>query len=569
MRLLLSLALFLLWPIANDAANLHVRTTGGGSASCADWTTNVCTLARARALVARGDSIYIANGEHNAACSGTPSSLRWTTAASGSTFINIYAATIASHGVETGWDNSFGVDSAPATFTDCRIAFDTSYWRWDGQLRDTETTGHGFKVISDDTALFFLMAAGVDNTSNFIIRYTELDGECRNCIASTAPGLDGFRLVKSNGSTNTDLTVEYNYVHRMSGRLVLIANWSGSNNIFQYNYMTENRSTASQHSEGLAGGGLTMTWRYNKMYDVEGTGFLVCLNVASTGCVYTIHSNVFGYTSGWTGTGVGNGLIDGINSLSCAGWQVFNNTIDFGTPLANETLRMDRSDCTGANWDVRNNLWFCPSSETCRADHTGSGLTLNNNSYYKGNAGASMTFTAGTGDITSTSDPFTAQASLNYHLSTNVANRSASALDPLADYDGVTFTTSGGAFQFVTGGTPLVQLSVSSLSFAETQIESQAANQTVTLTNAGNADLTTIVVSATGDGVLVSTSPATNCGSTLAASATCTITIAFKPKATGARTGTISITSNAASSPDSISLTGTGKGIFTFGGAKP
>jgi hypothetical protein len=45
---------------------------------------------------------------------------------------------------------------------------------------------------------------------------------------------------------------------------------------------------------------------------------------------------------------------------------------------------------------------------------------------------------------------------------------------------------------------------------------------------------------------------------TLAAGATCAMTVTFTPAATGARAGTLSITDNAAESPHTVSLMGTG-----------
>ena len=45
---------------------------------------------------------------------------------------------------------------------------------------------------------------------------------------------------------------------------------------------------------------------------------------------------------------------------------------------------------------------------------------------------------------------------------------------------------------------------------------------------------------------------------TLAATGTCTINVTFTPTATGARTGTLTVSDNAAGSPQSIPLTGTG-----------
>jgi hypothetical protein len=48
------------------------------------------------------------------------------------------------------------------------------------------------------------------------------------------------------------------------------------------------------------------------------------------------------------------------------------------------------------------------------------------------------------------------------------------------------------------------------------------------------------------------------CGSSVAASANCTISVTFKPAASGSRTASVSITDNASGSPQAVSLSGTG-----------
>ena len=75
----------------------------------------------------------------------------------------------------------------------------------------------------------------------------------------------------------------------------------------------------------------------------------------------------------------------------------------------------------------------------------------------------------------------------------------------------------------------------------------------VTLKNAGNLALNISSISITGD-----FSQTNTCGASVPAGMTCTIMVTFKPTATGARTGTITITDDANGSPQTVSLTGTG-----------
>ena len=97
------------------------------------------------------------------------------------------------------------------------------------------------------------------------------------------------------------------------------------------------------------------------------------------------------------------------------------------------------------------------------------------------------------------------------------------------------------------------------LTFASTTQGSTSAPQLVTLKNTGSATL----VIASGGIAFTGTDAssftlATTCGSTLAAGASCTISVSFKPAAAGVLTATLSVADNAVSSPQKVTLTGTG-----------
>jgi hypothetical protein len=112
-----------------------------------------------------------------------------------------------------------------------------------------------------------------------------------------------------------------------------------------------------------------------------------------------------------------------------------------------------------------------------------------------------------------------------------------------------------------TGTAPIVSLGGgTSLNFGNEPVGSTSAAQTITLSNTGTGPLTITSIAVTGtnsgDFAETNTCPASN--STLATGANCTISITFKPTTIGSRTGSVSITDNAAGSPQSVSLTGTG-----------
>jgi hypothetical protein len=77
----------------------------------------------------------------------------------------------------------------------------------------------------------------------------------------------------------------------------------------------------------------------------------------------------------------------------------------------------------------------------------------------------------------------------------------------------------------------------------------------VILSNSGNASLTISSITTSSDYAQTS-----NCGSSLAAHTYCTINVTFAPTASGTRSGTLTVTDNAAGSPHSATLTGSGQG---------
>src|SRR5579885_2286443 len=98
-----------------------------------------------------------------------------------------------------------------------------------------------------------------------------------------------------------------------------------------------------------------------------------------------------------------------------------------------------------------------------------------------------------------------------------------------------------------------VTLSATSLDFGVEAIGTSSSSKPVTLTNSGSATLDISGIVASGD-----FSEGSTCGVTLPAGGSCTINIVFTPSAGGTRTGKITITDNAADSPQIITLTGSG-----------
>jgi len=100
------------------------------------------------------------------------------------------------------------------------------------------------------------------------------------------------------------------------------------------------------------------------------------------------------------------------------------------------------------------------------------------------------------------------------------------------------------------------------ITYAPQNKGSTSASQNITLTNTGTAALAISSIATTGD-----FSVTNNCGSGLGVAGFCTLNVSFSPTATGARTGTLTITSNAPGSPHTVNLSGSGQGaVASFTG---
>ena len=105
-----------------------------------------------------------------------------------------------------------------------------------------------------------------------------------------------------------------------------------------------------------------------------------------------------------------------------------------------------------------------------------------------------------------------------------------------------------------TGAQPGLSITPASFAFGSV-VDGQTKSQTFTLTNTGSASLTISQLAVSGSGYSVSglATP-----TTIAVGASTTFSATFAPNTAGSLPGTITITSNAPTSPSAVALTGTG-----------
>lgn len=159
--------------------------------------------------------------------------------------------------------------------------------------------------------------------------------------------------------------------------------------------------------------------------------------------------------------------------------------------------------------------------------------------------GTLLASTTGTGTLTFTDSSASPSTAYSYTVATYDTSANIGAQSGF-----INLTTGGGS-------APAVTFSPTSLLFAGTQIGT-TGQQVVTLTNTGTATLTISSITVTGSTTFTQSN---TCGSTVTMGSNCSITVTFAPIATGTVTGTLSVADNAAGSPQTVGLTGTGTNV--------
>jgi hypothetical protein len=103
------------------------------------------------------------------------------------------------------------------------------------------------------------------------------------------------------------------------------------------------------------------------------------------------------------------------------------------------------------------------------------------------------------------------------------------------------------------GLVPQANLSPSMLSFASQLVATSSPAETVTLTNPGGATLNITQISVSGD-----FGETNDCGISIGPSVSCQVIVTFTPTIAGARSGSLTVSDNAAPSPQTVSLSGIG-----------
>jgi sugar lactone lactonase YvrE len=191
-------------------------------------------------------------------------------------------------------------------------------------------------------------------------------------------------------------------------------------------------------------------------------------------------------------------------------------------------------------------------SNTGNAALTISGITLtgtNTGDFTLTSSSTACGATLAAGSTCTISVTFTPAAAASYTASISVADNATGSPQTAA------LSGTGTAAPI-----PVASLSPTTLTFPATIAGSFATAMATTLSNTGNAPLTITGITLTGantaDFAIITSGTA--CGTSLAAGSTCTISATFTPATAGSFTATISVADNAADSPQTATLDGTG-----------
>ena len=297
------------------AAKHYVRDNASGDNNGTDWTNawedNDDWSA---ADIARGDTVYYADGTYVGDT--------FDDAISGSTINYILKATASEHGTETGWNAAYGdgvahfYEASMAAYASV-ITFETNYWVFDGKV-GSDTSGHGFKVSTDDNDGVARVIMFSDNASNITLAHFEAEGPGEDINYNTDV------IYCNTGADN--ITIQYCWLHDVARNLITQS--GGDNWLLERSVLNRNHNTADIHQQGIQGGPTvtnTFTIRYNIFIDINGTGYIVPLGGTAHRKWY-VYGNLF-YVTNAARYLCPSGLFGDTSTTEADSMYFYNNTI--------------------------------------------------------------------------------------------------------------------------------------------------------------------------------------------------------------------------------------------------
>lgn len=441
-------------PILSLAANHYVRAGATGNGSGSDWTNAYTDLPSS---LVRGDTYYVAAGSYLGIHTLKDP-------LSGTAVITIKKATVADHGTDTGWSDSYAGQAQFGQFF-----IQSGYYTIDGNGRTSPTSGYGIFIQLPGTSCttngcYAFWLQGGYEISHVTIRYVEVRGYGYDdtTSSSTSTAIYGAPGNPRTGGSISNISIQYCYFHDWgrAGCPILSRQWT--NVTLEYSYFAVTHYFADKHTAAWSDGGTNnLTIRYNTFLNIASTGVI---DIVNGGTPYTqsglyIYGNVF-WMSNSSEYQTGDGAIDCINNNKCSDAYIYNNTfVNFNN--ISGRIAWGNADPSSTNIYVYDNLWY----NSAAVAPTGP-VTTDYNYYIKCTGLPSESHME-----TGSSNPFVNLTGGDFHLTgaTKAGQTLASPYDhdPEGNIRGADGTWDRGAYEFlenVTKPTPPSGLTVTGVS---------------------------------------------------------------------------------------------------------
>lgn len=383
-------------------ANFHVLQGGSDSNSGATWSAPKATVGGALSACARGDTIYVGDGDYG------PVNF---TKAGTTPVITVKKAIESDHGSSTGWLSSMG--NGQAIFTNPGSAFAAWDISMSGLVVDGQTGGGPGNWKGETTPFGFkVVVVGANGKqwdtggqSNITLRHFESTGDW---VRPGSPPPDGGSF------GGTDLTFSYFYIHEHAN---CGFRWKrgGTRYIAEYGFIGRYGGPRPDldHAElitydtddgGTVGDAI---FRYNIVNFNASTGGLMRTNESNQTSLFHVYGNVFYQDPALPWDSGGNGLIavwfNPANTMK--GLRVFYNTFVNSTDFVYYADPAASANKFGNN-EARNNLFY--NQSTASIDYQW--IQTHSHSHYVDAGGTHSE----TGATSATGNPFVGTATSDY-----------------------------------------------------------------------------------------------------------------------------------------------------------
>jgi len=337
--MVLILSLMILNMTSAYASDVCVRSGATGLGNGSDWTNAYPSLP---ATLIRGNTYYVATGNYGSYVFDDPSS--------GTNYITVKKATVADHGISTGWSNSY--ETGQAVFGS--IKFTTSYWVLDGVTGGgpgSWETGHGFKVSSNLGSPVHLidLTGNISNITLSHIEATNPDGRTSAVETDVIYALGAVSGIKIN----------HCYWHDIASCHLLTRSSQGIT--IEYSKFSRNGPASnSKHKESWSlSADSNVIMRYNVLEDISNTAFIGNVNGCGVSNNWQIYGNVFVHTGKVSDVAVSALMNLGYSScMTLSNWKFYNNSVINLNPGGGGNASIRGSGTDGGGNVAYNNIYY-------------------------------------------------------------------------------------------------------------------------------------------------------------------------------------------------------------------